>query len=58
MSEIAERVLVGEKKADDVRGRCPDCGGLIVSRVYYVTGRGYVIVWEGAEQGCNYRRVL
>lgn len=46
-----------------VRGTCPCCGLELVSRCYYVSGRGYLVVWEcwGSRQeepNCDYRRVL
>jgi predicted RNA-binding Zn-ribbon protein involved in translation (DUF1610 family) len=46
-----------------VRGECPECGAELVSNAYYVTGRGYLVIWECwaslAEQPtCGFRRVL
>ena len=46
-----------------VRGICPKCGEELVSSCYYVSGRGYLVLWEcwAARQlaaGCDYRRVL
>ncbi len=46
-----------------VRGKCPECGGDLVSKCYYVKGKGYLIVWEcweslRDEPTCAYRRVL
>lgn len=46
-----------------VRGNCPRCGQDLVSRCYYVAGRGYLVAWEcwGAREGsqeCDYRRIL
>ena len=46
-----------------VRGICPRCGAELVSKCYYVSGRGYLVVWEcwastGDDPGCDYRRVL
>ncbi|GEM_PF-710465 len=29
-----------------VRGRCPECGDDLVSNMYYVGGKGYIIRWE------------
>jgi hypothetical protein len=29
-----------------VRGRCPECGDELVSNLYYVGGRGYLVRWE------------
>lgn len=49
--------------ADWVRGTCPCCGDDVVSNVYHVGGKGYIIVWEcwGSLQWpnptCDYRRV-
>lgn len=46
-----------------LRGECPRCGGDLVSICRYVTGRGYLLVWEcwGAlleQPTCSYRRTL
>lgn len=46
-----------------VRGQCPECGDELVSHLYYVHGRGYLIQWEcWASQGdapsCGYKLVL
>lgn len=46
-----------------VRGRCPECGDELVSHLYYVHGKGYLIQWEcWASQGesprCGYKLVL
>ncbi len=46
-----------------VRGLCPECGDALVSNMYYVGGKGYLIVWECWESlsespKCDYRRVL
>lgn len=50
-----------------VKGICPLCGDAVVSNVYYVGGKGYLIVHEcwgslransGQANTCDYRRVL
>lgn len=46
-----------------VRGTCPDCGGPVVSNLYYVGGKGYITRWEcwhslGQGATCNFRKVL
>ena len=46
-----------------VRGTCPECGDDLVSNLYYVGGKGYLLVWEcwnglGERPSCCYRRVL
>ncbi|MFN3649128.1 MAG: hypothetical protein ACK47B_06055 [Armatimonadota bacterium] len=46
-----------------VRGTCPRCGEELVSNAYYVSGNGYLVLWEcwgslGAEPTCDYRHVL
>lgn len=46
-----------------VRGRCPECGDDLVSNMYYIGGKGYLVIWEcwgslSAQPGCEYRRVL
>ena len=46
-----------------VRGRCPECGDELVSHLYYVHGKGYLIQWEcwasqGEEPSCGYKIVL
>ena len=58
--EIAPRE---RPEPDWVRGVCPRCGEELVSNCYYVSGRGYLVVWEcwasqGAAPTCDYRRVL
>ena len=49
--------------ADMIRAACPVCGSDIVSQVFYVQGRGYVIFWICWEflqevPSCDYRRAL
>jgi hypothetical protein len=46
-----------------VRGKCPECGDDLVSNLYYIGGKGYLIVWEcwgslNEDPRCTYRRVL
>lgn len=46
-----------------IRGTCPECGDDLVSNLYYVGGKGYLLVWEcwsglGERPSCCYRRVL
>lgn len=46
-----------------VRGRCPSCGDPLVSQLYYVRGKGYLIRWEcwrsqGDSPSCDYQVVL
>jgi hypothetical protein len=46
-----------------VRGRCPECGDDLVSNLYYIGGKGYLLVWEcwsslGGSPACRYRKVL
>ena len=46
-----------------VRGRCPECGDDLVSNLYYIGGKGYLLVWEcwaslGEDPACRYRKVL
>jgi len=46
-----------------VRGVCPRCGEELVSKCYYVGGRGYLVIWEcwsslAETSTCDYRRVL
>lgn len=57
--------LTSEGRPDPqwVRGRCPECGDDLVSNMYYIGGRGYLIAWEcwgslGEDPACTYRRVL
>lgn len=45
------------------RGKCPVCGDDVVSNLYYIAGRGYLIRWEcwsalRERPSCDYRRVL
>lgn len=47
----------------DVRGNCPDCGEELVSNMYYICGKGYLLVWEcwnslSEKPTCSYQRVL
>jgi hypothetical protein len=41
-----------------VRGACPRCGEALVSKCYYVDGRGYLVLWQCWAADCDYRRVL
>ena len=46
-----------------VRGKCPECGDDLVSNLYYIGGKGDLIVWEcwgslNEDPRCTYRRVL
>ena len=46
-----------------VRGRCPECGDDLVSNLYYIGGKGYLLTWEcwgslGKDPKCHYRKVL
>jgi hypothetical protein len=46
-----------------VRGRCPVCGDELVSNLYYLGGKGYLLRWEcwaslGDDPTCSYRKVL
>jgi hypothetical protein len=48
-----------------VRGICPRCGAPVVSNLYHVGGKGYILRWEcwqaiGPEEAriCDWRRVL
>lgn len=53
----------GRPHPDWVRGRCPECGDDLISNMYFVYGRGYLLCWEcwgsrGENAACSYRRVL
>ena len=53
----------GRPDSDWVRGRCPECGDDLVSNLYYIGGKGYILVWEcwaslGEQPACRYRKVL
>jgi hypothetical protein len=60
--------LRGERPAERpdpawVRGKCPHCGDVVVSNLYYVGGQGYLLRWEcwsslGEEATCDWRKVL
>lgn len=46
-----------------VRGECPQCGQALVSNMYYIGNRGYLVTWDcwaslGDKPTCNYRKVL
>ncbi len=52
-----------EPDPDWIRGVCPRCGEALVSNTYYVSGRGYLVVWEcwgshREQPTCDYRRPL
>ncbi len=45
------------------RGICPDCGEHLVSNLYYVEGKGYMLAFECwaslmEKPTCTYRKVL
>ncbi len=55
--------ITAEPKPEWVRGECPQCGQPVVSNMYYVGGRGYLVIWEcwhslGEKPTCTYRKVL
>ncbi|MDX1931098.1 MAG: hypothetical protein SFU56_00690 [Capsulimonadales bacterium] len=59
----APEIADGRPHPDWVRGRCPECGDDLVSSMYHVRGRGYLLCWEcwgarGESGACTYRRVL
>lgn len=46
-----------------VRGKCPCCGDDVVSNLYYIGGRGYLLRWEcwsslGENPTCGYFKVI
>lgn len=46
-----------------IRGRCPECGDDLVSNLYYIGGKGYLLRWEcwsslGESPACGYYKVL
>lgn len=55
--------LAGRPDPEWVRGVCPECGDDLVSNLYYVGGKGYLIRWEcwsslKETPTCSYRKVL
>jgi hypothetical protein len=64
--EAVNTPLVRENGRPDpewVRGKCPVCGDDLVSNLYYVGGKGYLVRWEcwaslGESPNCEYSRVL
>jgi hypothetical protein len=64
--EAVNTPLVRENGRPDpewVRGKCPVCGDDLVSNLYYVGGKGYLVRWEcwaslGKDPQCEYSRVL
>jgi hypothetical protein len=61
----AEKKQLDEKrpKARHVRGNCPECGAVLLSNLYYIEGKGYLLIWECEaglmeEPTCTYRRVI
>jgi hypothetical protein len=60
---LRPKVLTDQPDPAWVRGRCPECGDALVSHLYYIHGKGYVIRWEcWSNQGelpkCEYKLVL
>lgn len=51
---------------ETIRGKCPQCGSPVRSKLYYVSGRGYFTAWicDNAspvlpdDPVCDYRRIL
>jgi hypothetical protein len=46
-----------------IRGKCPCCGDDVVSNLYYVGGKGYLLKWQcwssmGENPTCAYEKVL
>lgn len=64
MSETAQKSITHIKLEPEwLAGVCPACGGELVSNCRYVSGRGYLVLWECAaslkdEPACSYRRIL
>lgn len=53
----------GRPDPEWVRGRCPECGDDLVSNLYYIGGRGYLIKWQcwsslSESPTCRYEKVL
>ena len=62
-ASIARRTQETRPDPQWVRGRCPECGDDLVSNLYYIGGKGYLLVWEcwaslGEDPACRYRKVL
>jgi hypothetical protein len=63
---VGERVSPSTAERPDPkwqRGFCPDCGEVLVSNMYYIGGKGFLLVWEcwaslSKTPTCAYRRVL
>ncbi len=52
-----------EAQAEWLSERCPKCGETVVSKCYYVGGKGYLIVRaceaaQGETPQCDYHQVL
>lgn len=63
LDEAERKQLEAAKLSDPgwIRGTCPVCGGGLLSNLYYVKGRGYLMIWEcesslSERPACNYRR--
>ncbi len=55
--------LPGQPDPAWVRGKCPCCGDVVVSNLYYISGKGHLLRWEcwsslGDAPTCEYRKVL
>lgn len=62
---VTSPLLSGDGRPDPqwIRGRCPECGDDLVSNLYYMGGKGYILTWEcwsslGDTPKCRYRKVL
>lgn len=57
------RLPDGRPDPEWIRGTCPKCGDDLVSNLYYVAGKGYLIKWrcwgnESNPPTCDYSKTL
>ncbi len=54
---------INEPHPSRVRGKCPLCGDVVVSNLYYRANKGYLLRWEcwkslGVDSTCTYSKIL
>lgn len=59
----APQTTMGQPNPEWIRGTCPLCANYLVSHLYYVAQKGYLVIWEcwgthAAPPTCDYKKVL